>query len=588
MAIQLLPPEVSSKIAAGEVIERPASVVKELIENSLDADAKDIRVEIAEGGRRLIRVIDDGHGIPAAEVSLAFARHATSKLRTAEDLQHIRTLGFRGEALASIAAVAHVTMLTRHTDEDVGTQIRLEGGVVISQERRGAPPGTTVVVEHLFYNTPARLKFLRQPTTEAAHIQTIVTRYALAFPTRRFTLISNGRLVFQSTGSGDRHEVLARVYGMDVAREMIAVPPQEYHGIRVHGYVSQPRLHRANRSYLTLFLNNRWIHDNSLRHAIVQAYHTFLPQGRYPIAVLFLEMPPEAADVNVHPAKAEVRFRDARAVFRAVERAVRSALVHQADVPTVEQLQADTTGWAERRRTLLQAGHTPTARQGDLGLPRPTPPSSPTASAPDAGPVTPSQPEGSGALPILRVVGQINASYIVAEGPDGMYLIDQHAAHERILYEQMMAQRADDAIPRQALLSPLPITLPPELAAIAAEKREELTRLGFELEPFGPDTFLLRALPAILSQGDPRETLEDLLHSLEDERNRVAQAQEEALIRLICKRAAIKAGQPLSMAEMEEMIRQLERCRSPRTCPHGRPTMIHISAHQLAREFGRR
>jgi len=583
MPIQLLPPEVASRIAAGEVIERPASVVKELIENSLDADAHDLRVEIADGGRRLIRVSDDGHGIPAAEVELAFARHATSKLHTVDDLEHIRTLGFRGEALASIAAVAQVTLLSRHRAETTGVQIRLEEGRVVQREAIGAPPGVTVVVEHLFHNLPARLKFLRPPASEAAYIQDLVTRYALANADRRFSFVTNGRLVFQSTGSGDVQEVLAKAYGVEVARAMLAIPPQEHHGVAVRGFVSAPSLHRANRSYLTLFLNGRWIHDNSLNHAIVQAYHTLLPQGRYPLAILFLEMPPEAVDVNVHPAKAEVRFRDPRAVYHAVERAVRATLIEQAPTPLVS-LNADEDAWAARRELLLSAGQDePTAVQGALRFARP--PSAPSTSLPASDSHSPTTGEG---LPMLRVVGQVSASYIVAEGPAGIYLIDQHAAHERILYEQMMAQRRAGNVPSQRLLQPIPIQLSPAAAATLAAEMEEMARLGFELEPFGPDTYLLRALPAILSRGDPRATLEDLAQSLDSERHRVAQAEEEALVRLICKRAAIKAGQPLALVEMQEMIHQLEECRAPRTCPHGRPTMIHISASQLAQEFGRR
>lgn len=584
MPIRLLPPEVASKIAAGEVIERPASVVKELVENSLDAGADEIRVEIVEGGRRLIRVADNGHGIPADEVELAFARHATSKLQTAADLERIRTLGFRGEALGSIVAVAHVTMLTRHVHEAIGTQIRLEGGVVISREPRGAPVGTVVTVEHLFYNVPARLKFLRQPTSEAGHIQALVHRLALAFPERRFSLVSDGRLLFQSTGSGDLQEVLLKAYGLDVAREMIPIAPQEHDGVRVHGYVSHPNLHRAHRSYLTLFVNRRWVHDASLSHAIVQAYHTMLPQGRFPIAAVFLELPPEAVDVNVHPTKAEVRFRNARLVFHAVERAVRQTLTTRASVPAIERLGSEMPGWAERRQVLLQAGQS-APMQNHFGssqlLPTEARSAHPLAAAM-------SKPSSIAILPMLRVVGQVSASYIIAEGPDGMYLIDQHAAHERILYEQLMAQRARGDVPCQRLLEPLPITLPPALAALAEQAREALVSLGLEIEPFGANTFLLRALPAILSRGDPREILEGLIQSLEEERNRVAQAEEEALVRLICKRAAIKAGQPLSMAEMQELVRQLEACQAPHTCPHGRPTMIHISMTQLAREFGRR
>ncbi|MCS7222840.1 MAG: DNA mismatch repair endonuclease MutL [Anaerolineae bacterium] len=584
MPIRVLPPEIASKIAAGEVIERPASVVKELVENSLDAGADEVRVEIAEGGRRLIRVMDNGHGIPADEVELAFARHATSKLQTAEDLERIRTLGFRGEALGSIAAVAHVTMLTRYAHEAIGTQIRLQGGVVVGRELRGAPVGTVVTVEHLFYNMPARLKFLRQPASEAGHVQALVHRLALAFPERRFSLISDGRLLFQSTGSGELQEVLLKAYGLEVAREMIPIEPQEHDGVRVHGYVSQPSLHRAHRSYLTLFVNRRWVHDTSLSRAIVQAYHTMLPQGRFPIAVVFLELPPEAVDVNVHPAKAEVRFRNARSAFHAVERAVRQTLVTRASVPAVGRLGPEMPSWAERRQILLQAGQS-ASRQSSLSLSQPL--DTDTKSATPIAVVT-SKPSPAIALPMLRVVGQVSASYIIAEGPDGMYLIDQHAAHERILYEQLMAQRAQGDVPSQRLLEPLPITLPPALAALAGQAREALASLGLEIEPFGANTFLVRTLPAILSRGDPREILENLIQSLEEERNRVTQAEEEALVRLICKRAAIKAGQPLSMAEMQELVRQLETCQTPHTCPHGRPTMIHISAEQLAREFGRR
>jgi DNA mismatch repair protein MutL len=583
MPIQLLPPEVASKIAAGEVIERPASVVKELIENSLDAGAGEMRIEIAEGGRRLIRVIDDGHGIPAAEVELAFARHATSKLRTADDLDHIRTLGFRGEALASIAAVAQVTLLTRHVDEATATQVRLEDGHIVNRESHGAPPGTTIAIEHLFYNLPARLKFLRPPASEAASIQDMIMRYALAFPERRFSVVNGGRLAFQSTGSGDLQEVLSKVYGLETARSMIAVAAQRYHDVLVRGYISQPSLHRANRSYLTIFLNGRWIHDNSLNHAIVQAYHTMLPQGRYPLAILFVEMAPEMVDVNVHPTKAEVRFRDARSVFHAIERTVRTILVEQASVPTAGDLGSDAAGWAERRAAILQAGQPEAgASQAPLHFPRGQPGDERLVAPGETG----SSPAAS--LPMLRVVGQVSASYIITEGPEGIYLIDQHAAHERILYEQLAAQRVRGEVASQRLLEPLPIQLSPLAAALIYEAQDDLTALGFDLEPFGPDTFLLRTLPAILSRGDPRETLEDLAQSLAGERNRVAQAEEEALVRLICKRAAVKAGQPLALAEMQEMVRQLEACRSPRTCPHGRPTMIHISVNQLAQEFGRR
>ena len=349
MPIHILPPEVANQIAAGEVVERPASAVKELIENSLDAGAIDIRVEVREGGRRLIRVQDDGCGIPAAEAALAFERHATSKLATADDLSHLSTLGFRGEALASIASVAQVALLTKSRDEETGTLIRMAEGREVGREPRGGPPGTLVTVEHLFANVPARLKFLKQPATEAAHIQQIVTRYALAYPDRRLSLVSDGKLVFQSTGSGKLYDVLVKVYGLEMAREMLEISESTnrridestnqriseaanqrinetsdspfairsfvHSLIRCSGYIGAPSLHRGNRSYITLFVNRRWFQDTSIAYSVIQAYHTMLPVGRYPVAVIFIEIPPEEVDVNVHPTKAEVRFRESGTVF---------------------------------------------------------------------------------------------------------------------------------------------------------------------------------------------------------------------------------------------------------------------------------
>ena len=596
MPIHILPPEVANKIAAGEVVERPASVVKELIENAIDAGATEIRVEAREGGRRLIRVQDNGCGIPAAEVELAFARHATSKLHTAEDLTRITTLGFRGEALTSIAAVSRLTMLTRTAEEPSGTLLRLEGGKIVAREHRGMPPGTTVTVEHLFFNVPARLKFLRTAATEAGHIHRIVTRYALAYPERRFSLVSDGRLIFQSTGSGKLYDVLIKVYGLEVAKQMLELEagswkleagssklatgdrhPASSFELRVSGYVGVPALHRSNRQHLTFYVNRRWIRDRNLAYAVIQAYHTLLPSGRFPVALLFLELDPTAVDVNVHPTKAEVRFRDARGVFRAVQRAVRHVLVDQAPVPTIA---ARLSAWPSpewgRRQALVEAGER-SATQLAMELHRP-----PAEPALLPGREPPSR------LPMLRVVGQLGATYIVAEGPEGMYLIDQHAAHERILYERLMAEMAGATVSSQGLLEPLTLELAPPQAAIVEEHLEMLRSVGFEIEPFGGETYLVRAVPAVLSRGDPRQALLEIIEGLEEGEDRLAQEREERLVRLICKQAAIKAGQTLSQQEMQELVRQLEQTSLPRTCPHGRPTMIHLSAEQLAREFGRR
>ena len=597
MTIHVLAPDVADKIAAGEVVERPASVVKELIENSLDAGATDIRVEIAEGGKRLIRVIDNGSGIPADEAPLAFQRHATSKIRSAEELEHIATLGFRGEALAAISAVSKTTLITRTADAPAGVEIKLEGSRLISQRAIGAPPGTSITVEHLFWNTPARKKFLRTDATEAGHISKIVTRYALAYPEVRFSYMTQGRLSFQTPGNGDRMASLVKVYGADIAAQMLPVAASgdpATPGITVSGFVSAPGLHRGNRSYIELFVNRRYIQDRNLTFAVIQAYHTLLMTGRYPVAALFIEMPPELVDVNVHPTKAEVRFREASMVFRAVQRAVHRALQGQA--PITRELQTpehpgDTRDqWAARRQALVQAGRSDQTpgqlamdlyRQGQetgdetllVGKEDVTPPA-PSAATPDD------------RLPPLRPVGQIAATYLIAEGPDGMYLIDQHAAHERILFEKIM-KAGQQPVARQQLLQPLTIELGTQLAGLIAEHIDTLNRSGFDIEPFGEGSYLLRAVPAFMGDQDPQRLLEEVALGLADRTDLVGKAREEVIVTMICKRLAIKGGQVLSVAEQRELLRQLEQCDNPRSCPHGRPTMLHLSAAALEKQFGR-
>jgi DNA mismatch repair protein MutL len=639
MPIRILATEVANQIAAGEVVERPASVVKELVENSLDAGATDIRVEVREGGRRLVRVQDDGCGIPASEVELAFARHATSKIASADDLSHLTTLGFRGEALASIASVAQVTLLTRARDEEIGSLLRLAEGREISREPHGAPAGTVVTVEHLFANVPARLKFLKQAATEAGHIQQIVTRFALAYPERRFNLVSDGKLLFQSTGSGKLLDVLVKVYGLEMARGMIEVgesaktgegegekgrrgeaenegenhldetlthspipPLTRSPALVVSGYIGAPAMHRSHRGYITLFVNRRWFQDTSIAYAVIQAYHTLLPMGRYPVAVIFVEIDPAEVDVNVHPTKAEVRFRESSAVFGAVQRAVRRVLIDQAPVPQVSlgqepssdpaafrpaQLSWDQmAGWSERRDALLGAGsrdqESGVRSQGSEADTQPTSFQLPASDSP-----APPHPHSTPLLPLLRVVGQLGATYVVCEGPDGMYLIDQHAAHERILYEQFVAERAAQRLAIQPLLEPLVLDLTPEQAAVVADELATLGEMGIAIEPFGGSSYLVRSIPAILSKDNPQSALVEIIDGLAQGDDVVGNSHEAALVTLICKRAAVKGGHVMSTAEMQELVRRLEACRSPRTCPHGRPTMIHLSAIELARQFGR-
>ncbi len=602
MSIQILPPDVVGKIAAGEVVERPASAVKELVENSLDAGAREIRVEIREGGRRLLRVIDDGCGIVQADIDLATVRHATSKLRTADDLQRIGTLGFRGEALSSIAAVSQLTLLSRSADEAVGTQVRVEGGQLVARTGRGTPVGTVVTVENLFFNVPARLAFLRQPATEAGHITQIVEHYALAFPERRFSLVADNRLVFQSTGSGSLTDALLKVYGLEVAQAMVPagtgdtddvwlIDGAETHPPRVHGCIGLPSLHRANRQHIAFFVNRRWIQDRSLAYAVTEAYHTYLPVGRYPVAVLLIDLDPELVDVNVHPTKAEVRFRHERAIYRAVQKAVRQALNEHAPVPGV-MLDAPAAPWAQpaqwgdRRASLISAGTEP--QQASLSLPPPADAATPSPPAALNAWGVAEPPARVESLPMLRVVGQLGAMYILAEGPDGLYLIDQHAAHERILYEKLTAEQAHHQVASQSLLDPLTFTPMSQYAGLLAEYAGTLGELGFGLEPFGGSTYLVRAVPAVLHRSDPAQAVQEVLEGLAQDEDLVGGEREARLVRVICKRAAIKAGQVLSLIEMRELVRQLEACSSPRTCPHGRPTMVLLSAAQLEKFFNRR
>ncbi len=597
MPIHVLPPEVASQIAAGEVIERPASVVKELIENALDAGAQTISVELTDGGRRLIRVSDNGCGIPADEVELAFHRYATSKLAKVEDLERIATLGFRGEALASIASVSYLTVVTRAVGESMGTRLRLEGGRAVSREAVGAPQGTVVTVENLFFNVPARLKFLKKETTERQLVNALVSRYGLAYPGVRFVLSQGGQEVLHTTGSGNLRDALIQTYGIEVASQMLEIPPlpdealrQDLPAIKINGFVGLPSLNRSNRNSITLFVNGRWIQDASLIYAVIQAYHTMLMTGRYPVAMILITLPPEEVDVNVHPTKAQVRFRNPEAVFSALQRTVRSVLVEQAPPPPVRsEFVWGSPEWAIRRERLAQVTG---ERMGQLGLgmegegsgqhTRQYPPSEVSEHSHSA-----SEKERGRTLPMLRVVGQVGATYIVAEGPRGLYLIDQHAAHERILYEQFMGERAQRGVVSQDLLQAVTIELLPEQMALVEENLQTLHSVGFGVEVFGRNTIRLQAVPALVAQGDPAETFLAALGEIECGRMPVDTTAEERLIARVCKQVAVKAGQVLSYAEMEALVRQLERCRSPQSCPHGRPTMLHLSAEQLAKEFGR-
>ncbi|MDE0609769.1 MAG: DNA mismatch repair endonuclease MutL [Anaerolineaceae bacterium] len=581
MPIRVLEDDVIARIAAGEVVERPASVVRELVDNALDAGASRIDIRVEAGGRRLIEVADDGHGIPAADLELAFQRHATSKLWSVDDLDRIQTLGFRGEALASIAAVSRLRIRSRFRDEQTGNTLLLEDGEIVERASIGSPPGTSVTVENLFHNVPARQKFLSSPLAEKRQITLLLSRYALVQPQVRFTLTLDDRESFRSSGNGVLADSLVSVLGRDVARDMLRVGPHIgiEDAIRVCGFVSSPALHRSDRSRILLFVNGRHVQDASLAYAVIQAYHTLLMKGRFPVAVLMISLPPEQVDVNVHPAKAEVRFQRPREVFSALLRAVRATLMEaggsrsgpgrNALSPRVPVEDSFAGIWQDSQ----------TIARKPLFADEQA-----TVSAATGSPATPQRPRS---LPMLRVIGQIGASFIVAEGPAGMYLIDQHAAHERILYEEFLDRQEREETMSQFTLAGETLELPPSDASLIASSQEQLRAIGLELEPFGPNTFLIRSIPAMLADQEPREVLRGVLEELERDQQPGKSALEQRLIRRVCKQAAVKAGTVLGREEMQGLVRQLERTQSPLTCPHGRPTLLHMSAGQLAREFGR-
>jgi DNA mismatch repair protein MutL len=589
MSIHILPSEVASQIAAGEVIERPASVVKELLENSIDAGASAITINVEDAGKRLIEVADDGCGIPAQELALAVERHATSKLLSAEDLFKINTLGFRGEALASIGSVARLTITSRSAESEVGARLRVEGGLGEAVQAIGSPPGTVVQVGDLFYNVPARLKFLKTDTTERRQIDTLVTRYALAYPSIRFQLKQDGKPALQTSGNGKRREVLAALYGVEVARQMLEVLSDE-DGLGIQGFISSTSLTRSNRREIVFFVNGRPVQDATLVAALIKAYHTLLMVGRYPLGILFLETPPEAVDVNVHPTKAEVRFRDPNRVFTGVQSAVRRALLAHTPVPRLDNqlrwtpepdwgfpAEATDLDWQDAQKPGLQA---------ELGSALDDSSAHSSFQPGTAG--QSSQPGLPGArIPLLRLVGQIASAYLVAEGPDGLYLIDQHAAHERVLFERFMAQRNGE-IPSQALLQPVTVELPAASARLLEPQLPILQHLGFDVEPFGFNTYLVRAIPNLLSGSDPAAALRVLVEDFEEDETPLRAEVEARIVARVCKRAAVKAGHTLSAEEQKALLADLEACQSPRTCPHGRPTMIHLSVDLLEKQFGRR
>ena len=574
MPIIILPKEVSSKIAAGEVVERPVSVVKELIENSIDAGATEIQIRIEEVGKKIIEIVDNGSGIESAQSEIALQRYATSKISTSEDLEKIQSLGFRGEALASIAAVSRFTIESRVKNEESGFTYNLEGGEGKSKKTVGRSVGTLIRVEDLFFNVPARLKFLKKDITENRLITLLITKYALFYAGIRFSLLQDGKKILMTNGNNDRREILSHIYDLATAKSLIEVKYEDEY-LQIEGFTSPLNITRSSRKEIFFFINGRLVNDPTLATAITRGYQGLLMVGRYPIANLFISISPDEIDVNVHPTKAEIRLRNSSRVFTAIQRIIRKTIAAYAPYPAVPpSLWGAASSSVDIETAKDDFNKSEDSIQGKPFLKQ---------SEFD----TSHSPRGSG-IPLLRTIGQLGLTYIAAEGPDGLYLVDQHAAHERILFERMLIL-VENKNSSQLLIEPVIVQLPSYQIERLEKQLNIIVGLGFQMEQFGPEAFKIKAVPQIISSMDPKEAL---LSMIEDDDNvplnLVENESKENIISRICKRMAVKGGQVLSTSEQDQLIRDLENCKNPRTCPHGRPTMIHISVNVLEKQFGRR
>ncbi len=554
---------VIERIAAGETIERPASVVKELVENAIDADARQITVELRGGGTRAIKVSDDGAGIPADELPLAFARHATSKLREADDLWRLDSLGFRGEALASIGAMGETLLLSATDDSGAGAGVLVSNGHIVDSFTRARSRGTTVTVRSLFADVPARLKFLRPARTESAQINALVRRYALARPDIRFRLSLDGHQSFTSAGDGDLRAALAEVYGRQIALTLSPLPTIAAAGARIGGFISGPQLHRPNRRQISFFVNRRWATPRNLNEALEAAYRPFFPRGRHPLAAIFIELPPEAVDVNVHPAKAEVQLLPESEIATALAEGVRAILARHQGARQSAGFQLAALRGLSATGDHIGEERAPWDAAGDPGAPLPL----------IAGPN----------LPPLRLLGQLRDALLLAEGPDGLYLVDQHRAHERIIYERLLAQLAERGEERtQEPIEPLILELGPLQAALLDDRLPELAELGIACESFGGRSFLVRAIPALGEHEDLTDALPWLFDELvEDDEG----WRERLMVNLSC-RAALRKGRPLTPVQARDLLAQLAETSTPATCPHGSPIILHLDQALLSRQFG--
>jgi len=600
--IHVLDETTANKIAAGEVIERPASVVKELVENSIDAGSTRIEVEVEEGGLLLIRVTDNGHGMSRRDAQLCLARHATSKIQFAEDLNVVTTLGFRGEAIPSIASVSHFTLITRRQEDLEGTQINVDGGTIGGVMPVGCPMGTMITVRDLFYNTPARLKYLKTTATEIGHISDILGRLSLAYPKIAFRLQHNNRQLLFTTGGGDTKETMASIYGAEIARQLLPVDGGR-NDYRILGFIAKPSTYRKNRNYQNIFVNGRLVRSRVVSRAIENGYQSTLPSGAYPIASLLIDVPSGEVDVNVHPTKSEVRFLKEKDIFLLVYHAVKGALEDACLIPNID-INKDVAATVEYSLQPLPLNHyaintpvnniptgniitsvsNPAFQVRELDVNQAVHSYDTTLNKGIINHERP-QPVAEG-FPLLQPIGQIDNTYIVAQGVEGMYLIDQHAAHERILFNRMLNKRQVGG--QQTLLVPWLWEMTMQEAVILRDHLSMLQDLGFNIEDFGQHTFRVCAVPVSVPITIIDEILNEFLAELTDTYHQqpTHKKRDLLLVTAACK-AAIKAHARLTMQEMLSLIQQLAETEQPYTCPHGRPTVIHISAQELAKRFKR-
>jgi DNA mismatch repair protein MutL len=610
--IRILPDQVANKIAAGEVVERPASVVKELLENSLDAGATQVRIDVDSGGKRLIRIADNGLGMMRDDALLAFERHATSKLRDVGDLLSIATLGFRGEALPSIASVARVELETRIAQETTGTRLEIAGGKLLNVSEIAREPGATITVRDLFFNMPARRKFLRSEQTELAHIAQLATHYALAHPDKAFRLAAPTGELLQVTPVETLRERVFQVFGNEILEDLVSLgacekrlvlppeppdPPEEKL-FRLTGFVSRPQVQKLNRNSIYIFVNRRLIRDRLLLHALSAAYYNLMPAGCYPFALLFLEAPFDEVDVNVHPSKTEVRFRHQNFVHDLVRDAVRDRLVDSKPVssfpvPAQPPQAAATVPFSDASLLLQESDFT--LRASPAPAPRldfsTAPPIEVTAAAP-APPLAPTPDthplESLASIGELRPLGQVRDSFIVAAGPDGLWIIDQHVAHERVLFEKVLRDRSRGGVERQQLLVPMVIRLSPDQQIRFARLAEELALAGFEIEPFGRGTVAVKTAPAGVSASEIEKLLQEVLDLPESElRSLTPDDLRRKVAASIACHAAIKINTPLDVRKMQWLLEELAKTDCPMSCPHGRPIVLRYSMRDILKAFHR-